>query len=109
MSKAIKKQNKFKRVAYKLNVRITTASESVASAVPEVDPAVYDDIDVSRIDLADYSTGESRDPQSDRKNAKAAKGLTEKLDPMKQYMEELSQIPLLSREQEAILAEQIHS
>ena len=108
MSKAIKKQNKFKRVAYKLDVRITTASESVASAVPEVDPAVYDDIDVSKIDLADYIPGENRDPQRDRKNAKAAKGLTEKLDPMKQYMEELSRIPLLSREQEAILAEQIH-
>ena len=108
MSKAIRKQSKFKRVAYKLDVWITTASESVASAVPEVDPAVYDDIDVSKIDLADYITGESRDPQSDRKNAKAAKGLTEKLDPMKQYMEELSRIPLLSREQEASLAEQIH-
>ena len=107
MSKAIKKQIKFKRVPFKLDVRITTVSEPTASSVPSTDPAVYDaDIDVSKIDLTEYIPGENRDPQKDRKNTKAS---TEKLDPMKQYMDELSQIPLISKEQEAVLAEQIHS
>ncbi len=110
MSKAIRKQSKFKRIAFKLDVRITTSSESAASAVRGNDLMVYDDdIDVSKIDLSDYVAGENAEPQKDRKNAKATKGSSEKLDPMKQYMEELSQIPLISKEQEAVLAQQIHS
>ena len=104
MSKAIKKQSKFKRVGFKLDVRITTAVESAA-----VEPVVYDDdIDVSKINLSDYMAGEDRDQQKDGKNAKATKASTEKLDTMKLYMDELSKIPLITKEQEVILAEQIH-
>jgi RNA polymerase primary sigma factor len=104
MSKAIKKQSKFKRVGFKLDVRITTAVESAA-----VEPVVYDDdIDVSKIDLSDYMSGENAEPQKDGKNGKATKASTEKLDTMKLYMDELSKIPLITKEQEVILAEQIH-
>ncbi len=104
MSKAIKKQSKFKRVGFKLDVRITTAVESAA-----VEPVVYDDdIDVSKINLSDYMSGENAEPQKDGKNGKATKASTEKLDTMKLYMDELSKIPLITKEQEVILAEQIH-
>ncbi len=104
MSKAIKKQSKFKRVGFKLDVRITTAVESAA-----VEPVVYDDdIDVSKINLSDYMSGENAEPQKDGKNGKATKTSTEKLDTMKLYMDELSKIPLITKEQEVILAEQIH-
>ena len=104
MSKAIKKQSKFKRVGFKLDVRITTAVESAA-----VEPVVYDDdIDVSKINLSDYMSGENAEPQKDGKNGKATRASTEKLDTMKLYMDELSKIPLITKEQEVILAEQIH-
>ena len=110
MTKTAKKQSRFARVAFKLDVRITTASESTSALAPVSVPIIEDDdIDVSKIDLAEYLAGENRDQQKDRKNAKAAKASTEKLDPMKQYMEELSRIPLITKEQEAMLAEQIHS
>ncbi len=109
MSKTIQKKSKLTSDSFKLHARVTTSKESTMSQVPVIEPIVYDDdIDVSKIDLAEYIHGENRDSQKDRKNTKATKGSTEKLDPMKQYMEELSQFPLLSREQEVILAEQIH-
>lgn len=111
MVKTIKKKSKFTRGAFKLDVRIPTSAESAMSPqVPVFESIVYDDdIDVSKIDLADYMVGENADPQKDGKNAKATKTSTEKLDTMKLYMEELSQVPLITKEQEAILAEQIHS
>ncbi|MBQ2080670.1 MAG: RNA polymerase sigma factor RpoD/SigA, partial [Treponema sp.] len=111
MSKKVRKQGRFTRDAFKLDVRITTSAESTMSRVPVVEPAVYDDdIDVSKIDLSDYMSGENRDLQKDGKNTKGAGHIqTDRLDPMKQYMEELSRVPLISKEQEAVLAEQIHS
>ena len=110
MTKTARKQSRFARVVFKLGVRITTASESTTAPVPISVPIIEDDgIDVSKINLAEYIVGENRDQQEDKKNAKAAKAPTEKLDPMKQYMEELSRIPLITKEQEAMLAEQIHS
>ena len=111
MSKKVRKQGRFTRDAFKLDVRITTSAESTMSRVPVVEPAVYDDdIDVSKIDLSDYMAGENRDLKKDGKNTKGAGHIqTDRLDPMKQYMEELSRVPLITKEQEAVLAEQIHS
>ena len=110
MSKTIKKKSKLTSDSFKLHARVTTSKESTMSQVPVIEPIVYDDdIDVSKIDLAEYIHGENRDSQKDRKNTKATKPSTEKFDIMKLYMEELSQVPLITKEQEAMLAEQIHS
>ncbi len=111
MSKKVRKQGRFTRDAFKLDVRITTSAESTMSRMPVVEPDVYDDdIDVSKIDLSDYMAGENRDLKKDGKNTKGAgHSQTDRLDPMKQYMEELSRVPLITKEQEAALAEQIHS
>jgi len=88
--------------ALKTMLPVTVETTAVA-------PIVYEDeIDVSKIDLAEYMVGETKDPKSDRKNAKV--GIPHGyLDPMKQYMEELTKVPLITKEQEAVLAEQIHS
>ena len=111
MSKKVRKQGRFIRDAFTLDVRIATASESTVSPVPVSEPVIYDDeIDVSKIDLADYMDGENADTQKDGKGSRGTgHSHSEKLDPMKQYMEELSRVPLISKEQEAVLAEQIHS
>ena len=111
MGKTVKKQSKFARVAFEPNARIVTTAESAASPVPINEPAIYDDdIDVSEIDLSDYMARDSSVSPKKGKNTKSAgHGHSSRLDPMMLYMEELSQIPLLSREQEVILAEQIHS
>ncbi len=93
----------------KLKVAIDTpAAISAASAVP---PAQEDDEDdVAKIDLANYMTGEKKDPQLDRKNAKVAakQGVIAKTDTLKLYMNEVGRIPLVTPEQEKILASQIH-
>ena len=98
----------FTRDTFTLDVRITTASKNPMSLAKHTDPSVHNDgFDVSNTDLADSIVGKKR---KDRKNAKTPghrhMGM---LDPMKQYMEELSRIPRISKEQEAVLAEQIHS
>ena len=67
-----------------------------------------DEIDVSKIDLAKYMLEETKDSKRDRKNAKVGTPHGH-LDPMKQYMEDVAKIPLITQEQEAVLAEQIHS
>ena len=98
----------FTRDTFTLDVRITTASKNPMSLAKHTDPSVHNDgFDVSNTDLADSIVGKKR---KDRKNAKMpGHRHTGMLDPMKQYMEELSRIPRISKEQEAVLAEQIHS
>ena len=98
----------FKRDTFTLDVRITTASKNPMSLAKHTDPSVHNDgFDVSNTDLADSIVEKKR---KDRKNAKMpGHRHTGILDPMKQYMEELSRIPRISKEQEAVLAEQIHS
>ena len=108
MGKTNRKQCKFTRKAFTLNVRISTAPVFPLSRALNSAPVVHNDsMDVSRTELADSIVGKNR---KDRKNAKEAghrhMGM---LDPMKQYMDELSRIPLISPEQEIALAEQIHS
>ena len=91
-----------------LKVRIDAPSAAIsAKAVPA---AGEDEVDVSAIDLSKFMTGEIRDPKLDRKNAKAAakQGFVAKTDSMKLYMNEVGQIPLISPEQEKVLAAQIH-
>ena len=98
----------FTRDTFTLDVRITTASKNPMSLAKHTDPSVHNDgFDVSNTDLADSIVEKKR---KDRKNAKMpGHRHTGMLDPMKQYMEELSRIPRISKEQEAVLAEQIHS
>ena len=98
----------FTRDTFTLDVRITTASKYSLSLAQHTDPSVHnDEFDVSNTDLADSIVGKNR---KDRKNAKTpGHRHTGMLDPMKQYMEELSRIPRISKDQEAVLAEQIHS
>ena len=76
----------------------------------EAAAAQEEEVDVSAIDLSKYMTGETRDPKLDKKNAKAAakQGFIAKTDSMKLYMNEVGQIPLISPEQEKVLAAQIH-
>ena len=70
-----------------------------------------DEEDVSNIDLSTFMTGGKKDPKIDKKNAKAVakQGIVVKTDSMKLYMNEVGQIPLISPEQEKVLAAQIHS
>ena len=82
-----------------------------ASAAQNARPAQEDDEDdVARIDLAEFMTGKAKDPQLDRKNAKVAakQGVIAKTDTLKLYMNEVGRIPLVTPEQEKILASQIH-
>ena len=82
-----------------------------ASAAQNARPMQEDDEDdVARIDLAEFMTGKSKDPQLDRKNAKVAakQGVIAKTDTLKLYMNEVGRIPLVTPEQEKILASQIH-
>ena len=92
-------------------LKVTIDAPSVKlkeKAVPAAD--MEDEDDVSTIDLSKFMTGETRDPKLDKKNAKAAakQGFIAKTDSMKLYMNEVGQIPLISPEQEKVLAAQIH-
>ena len=92
-----------------LKVRIDApASAAVQTAAPEYSE---DEEDVSSIDLNSFMPGGNKDPKMDKKNAKAVakQGIVVKTDSMKLYMNEVGQIPLISPEQEKILAAQIHS
>ena len=92
-----------------LKVRIDApASAAVQTAAPEYSE---DEEDVSNIDLNSFMPGGNKDPKMDKKNAKAVakQGIVVKTDSMKLYMNEVGQIPLISPEQEKILAAQIHS
>ena len=70
---------------------------SIFSNIPKItlpvtveteEPVVYeDDIDVSKIDLAEFMVGETKDAKGDRKNAKSGTPHGQ-LDPMKQYMDD---------------------
>jgi len=82
-----------------------------AAAAQNARPTQDDDEDdVARIDLAEFMTGKTKDPQLDRKNAKVAakQGVIAKTDTLKLYMNEVGRIPLVTPEQEKILASQIH-
>ena len=92
-----------------LKVRIDApAPAAVQTAAPEYSE---DEEDVSSIDLNSFMPGGNKDPKMDKKNAKAVakQGIVVKTDSMKLYMNEVGQIPLISPEQEKILAAQIHS
>ena len=82
-----------------------------AAAAQDARPMQEDDEDdVARIDLSEFMTGKTKDPQLDRKNAKVAakQGVIAKTDTLKLYMNEVGRIPLVTPEQEKILASQIH-
>ena len=83
-------------------------SDDVQAISPEY---AEDEEDVSNIDLSTFMTGGQKDPKIDKKNAKAVakQGIVVKTDSMKLYMNEVGQIPLISPEQEKVLAAQIHS
>ena len=83
-------------------------SDDVQAIAPEY---AEDEEDVSNIDLSTFMTGGQKDPKIDKKNAKAVakQGIVVKTDSMKLYMNEVGQIPLISPEQEKVLAAQIHS
>jgi len=99
-----------KKDKYTLTVAIDApVSEELESRA--VIPSMFEDEgDLSGIDLAGLLNGD-KDPQLDKKNAKAAAkhGVIVKTDSMKQYMNEIGQIPLVTPEQEKVLAAQIHS
>ena len=90
-----------------LKVTIDAPSAKIKEKAAPVDG---EEEDVSAIDLSKYMAGETRDPKLDKKNAKAAakQGFIAKTDSMKLYMNEVGQIPLISPEQEKVLAAQIH-
>ena len=82
-----------------------------ASAAQDARPTQEEDEDdVARIDLNEFISGKTKDPQLDRKNAKVAakQGVIAKTDTLKLYMNEVGRIPLVTPEQEKILASQIH-
>ena len=84
------------------------ASDAVQTVSPEY---AEEEEDVSDIDLSAFIAGGQKDPKMDKKNAKAVakQGIVVKTDSMKLYMNEVGQIPLISPEQEKVLAAQIHS
>ena len=100
-----------KKDKYTLTVAIDApVSEELESRA--VIPSMFEDEgDLSGIDLAGLLNADGKDPQLDKKNAKAAAkhGVIVKTDSMKQYMNEIGQIPLVTPEQEKVLAAQIHS
>ncbi len=91
-------------------LKVTIDVPTVNLKAKEAAAAQEDEEDVSAIDLSKFMTGETRDPKLDKKNAKAAakQGFIAKTDSMKLYMNEVGQIPLISPEQEKVLAAQIH-
>ena len=66
--------------------------------------------DASEIDLSKFMNEGVKDPQLDKKNAKVAAkhGPVTKNDTMKVYMHDIGQISLVSKDQEVVLAAQIH-
>ncbi len=95
-----------KKTVLKVTFDVPTSNLKVKEASANQE----DEEDVSAIDLSKYMTGETRDPKLDKKNAKVAakQGFIAKTDSMKLYMNEVGQIPLISPEQEKVLAAQIH-
>ena len=74
-------------------------------------PAQLEDVeDASEIDLTKFMNEGAKDPQLDKKNAKVAAkhGPVTKNDTMKVYMHDIGQISLVSKDQEVVLAAQIH-
>jgi RNA polymerase primary sigma factor len=96
----------------KKSVLKVTIDAPVSDAVQAVAPEyAEEEEDVSDIDLSAFMAGGQKDPKMDKKNAKAVakQGIVVKTDSMKLYMNEVGQIPLISPEQEKVLAAQIHS
>ena len=76
----------------------------------DMPPVQLEDVeDASEIDLSKFMK-ESKDPLLDKKNAKVAAkhGPVTKNDTMKVYMHDIGQISLVSKDQEVVLASQIH-
>ncbi len=118
--------SKSKRKEIKVKVQATPAQAVSAEtgAVPakkpadlladsldgDMPPVQLEDVeDASEIDLSKFMK-ESKDPQLDKKNAKVAAkhGPVTKNDTMKVYMHDIGQISLVSKDQEVVLASQIH-
>ena len=97
-----------KKTVLKVTVDAPVSALSARDNVPEIPE---DEEDVSGIDLSKFLTGGHKDPKLDKKNAKvvAKQGVVAKTDSMKLYMNEVGQIPLITPEQEKVLAAQIHS
>ncbi len=109
--KAAKSGKSMFRPDGKSKLKVAIDTPAAISAAPAIPSAQEDDEDdVANIDLANYMTGEKKDPQLDRKNAKVAakQGVIAKTDTLKLYMNEVGRIPLVTPEQEKILASQIH-
>ena len=91
----------------------TTGNKDAAALSDPLDnemPIQLEDVeDASEIDLSKFMKG-AKDPQLDKKNAKVAAkhGPVTKNDTMKVYMHDIGQISLVSKDQEVVLAEQIH-
>ena len=95
----------------KTALKVTVDAPSALHEEGEVPEITEEEEDVSGIDLSKYMTGSHKDPKLDKKNAKvvAKQGVVAKTDSMKLYMNEVGQIPLITPEQEKVLAAQIHS
>ena len=86
-------------------------SDLLAGPLENGMPAQLEDVeDASEIDLSKFMNEGSKDPQLDKKNAKVAAkhGPVSKNDTMKVYMHDIGQISLVSKDQEVVLAAQIH-
>ena len=86
-------------------------SDLLAGPLENGMPAQLEDVeDASEIDLSKFMNEGSKDPQLDKKNAKVAAkhGPVTKNDTMKVYMHDIGQISLVSKDQEVVLAAQIH-
>ena len=87
------------------------ASDVLAGTLENGMPAQLEDVeDASEIDLSKFMNEGAKDPQLDKKNAKVAAkhGPVTKNDTMKVYMHDIGQISLVSKDQEVVLAAQIH-
>ena len=87
------------------------AADLLAGPVENGMPAQLEDVeDASEIDLSKFMNEGAKDPQLDKKNAKVAAkhGPVTKNDTMKVYMHDIGQISLVSKDQEVVLAAQIH-
>lgn len=86
-------------------------SDPLAGSPENGMPVQLEDVeDASEIDLSKFMNEGSKDPQLDKKNAKVAAkhGPVTKNDTMKVYMHDIGQISLVSKDQEVVLAAQIH-
>ena len=96
-------------IARKSSIFSNIPKNNLPVTIKSDEPDMYEDeIDVSKIDIAEFMVEEAKNTKRDRKNAKV-RTQHGHLEPMKQYMDDVAKIPLITKELEAVLAEQIHS